>query len=286
MLFRSLGSPAVKKRLVTFSIFLLVTSLPYVPRIVSQTIFERDAFKYQEQGVRFPPGTPEAIVLLGWQGNDSYPTQRSDTSLAEGSDLVLHTRDLYFGGAAPRIIVSAGPRYDYTVSDIAPNEGQAINRALIDLGVSTGDIIVDKKGRGIHSSARNVAALMDRFGIEKDIILVSTALSAERALETFQEFDMTVTPSPAAYRTVQPVTGVDFLLPQVHELIPSVEGLEFSTVVIDEFFHSVYYLLRGWISPGELITNRLYRAELPTKAPVAAAPQAPFGGVGARAPSL
>jgi hypothetical protein len=91
-------------------------------------------------------------------------------------------------------------------------------------------------------------------------VLVSTAISAYRAMQAFYEFDMVVTPRPAAYRTNQPVQGV-FPFPNSRELLPTLEGMEFTTALTDEFLSSIYYFLRGWLSPVDLSTNQLRRAD-------------------------
>jgi len=265
-----LKSPETRKQLTTMSIVLLLCSLSYFPRAFCQTVVERDAYALQQAAISDPPGIPQAIVLLGWQSTDPHPISDRSARLSDKGDLILHTANLYLQRQAPRVIISAGPRYDYTGPGNPPIEARSISLLLQRLGVPEGDIIIDNEGMDIRSSARNVTRLMDRFGIPKDIILVTTAISSYRALETFYEFDAVVAPRPAAYRTAQPYQGF-IPLPKGRELIPTVEGLQFSTVLIDEFLNSIYYFLRGWLSPGDLLTNRLRRAALPSPAPSLAA---------------
>ncbi|NJN60703.1 MAG: hypothetical protein HC795_03435 [Coleofasciculaceae cyanobacterium RL_1_1] len=39
--------------------------------------------------------------------------------------------------------------------------------------------------------------------------------------------------------------------------------MEFSTALTDEFLSSIYYFLRGWLSPADLAMNQLRRADQP-----------------------
>ena len=256
----NLGSPEVRKQLTTVISLMLVFSLSYFPRVFCQAIVERDAYELQRAAINDPPGVPEAIVLLGWQTTEPNRLDSRIDQLSKNGDLVVHTANLFLQGQAPRVIISAGPRFDYVGGGKPPIEAYAISRLLQRLGVPESAIIIDNQGMDVRSSARNVAKLMDSFGLPKDIVLVSTAISAYRAMQAFYEFDMVVTPRPAAYRTNQPVQGL-FPFPNSRELLPTIEGMEFTTALTDEFLSSIYYFLRGWLSPVDLSTNQLRRAD-------------------------
>jgi len=255
-----LGSPVGRKPLnVTISLMLLC-SLSYFPRVFCQTIVERDAYELQRMAINDPPGLPQAIVLLGWQTTEPNRLAGRVDQLSKNGDLVMHTANLYLQGQAPRVIISAGPRFDYVGRGKPPIEAYAISRVLQRLGVPERDIIIDKQGMDVRSSARNVSNLMKTFGLPKDIVLVSTAISSYRAMQAFYEFDMVVAPRPAGYRTNQPGAG-GFPFPTVRELLPTIEGMEFTTALTDEFLSSIYYFLRGWLSPADLTVNQLRRAD-------------------------
>jgi uncharacterized SAM-binding protein YcdF (DUF218 family) len=256
----NLGSPEGRKQLNTIVSLMLLCSLSYFPRVFCQTIVERDAYALQRVAIDDPPGIPEAIVLLGWQTTEPSRLAGRVDQLSQNGDLVLQTANLYLQGQAPRVIISAGPRFDHVGGGKPPIEAYAISRLLQRLGVPENDIIIDKQGMDVRSSARNVAKLMESFGLPKDIVLVSTAISSYRAMQAFYEFDMVVAPRPAGYRTNQPGGG-GFPFPNGRELLPTVEGMEFTTALTDEFLSSIYYFLRGWLSPGDLTTNQLRRAE-------------------------
>ena len=256
----NLATPDGRKPLNIIISLMLLCSLSYFPRVFCQTIVERDAYELQRTAINDPPGIPEAIVLLGWQTTEPNRLAGRVDQLSKNGDLVMHTANLYLQGQAPRVIISAGPRFDHVGKGKPPIEAYAISRLLQRLGVPESDIIIDKQGMDVRSSARNVAKLMDSFGLPKDIVLVSTAVSAYRAMQAFYEFDMVVTPRPAGYRTDQPSAG-GFPFPNGRELLPTIEGMEFTTALTDEFLSSIYYFLRGWLSPGDLKSNQLRRAD-------------------------
>jgi len=256
-----LGSAPVRNQLVTAVTLLIVLSMSYFPRVITQKFVERDAYLLQEASIKQPSGIPEAIVLLGWQTTAPDRIEGRSAQLADNGDLVLHAANLFLQGQAPRIIISAGPRLDYTRSGAPPIEAQTIYRLLQRLGVPRDAIVVENKGIDIRSSARNVNALLEQYGIPKDIVLVSTAISSYRAMQSFYQLGINVSPRPAMFRTEQPLNQL-IPMPKGREFIPTVEGLMFSTELINEFLASIYYFLRGWMTPGELLLNEL-RSQLP-----------------------
>ena len=199
----------------------------------------------------------DAIVLLGWDTTERVQSNgTTDIQLSESSDRLLLASALYQNGAAPEIIVSAGPR-----SSRLPSEAQDIQQILVeDFGIPAGAIRLEERGLDIRTSAEGVKNLLDpSYNNDVSIVLVSSAIHSTRAERTFVGLGFDVTPRSTdfgrfklASQNLLPVGGQSFAAAFeeiVASLIPSVESLSVSTNAVVELVSNFYYYMRGWI-PG------------------------------------
>lgn len=219
----------------------------------------------------------DAIVLLGQATTQQPFLEANRVHLTDASDRILqaareYDRQLRLGNDA-FIIVSAGPRPGQRLNPNQPNvpEAFAIARILKSLGIPEEAIIIEPTGVDIRTSGEAIKRkYIDEGIISKRVILVASALNMQRARQTFAQLGISTIPSPATFYTFQAggVPRVLFTITQngkcdtisvtfnnareVHfsDFMPSVESLLLSTRVIDEFWSSVYYFLRGWLSTG------------------------------------
>ncbi|MEM6501156.1 MAG: YdcF family protein [Cyanobacteria bacterium P01_C01_bin.89] len=219
----------------------------------------------------------QAIVLLGDGTTRVAGIGDQRIELTESGDRITEAAQLYRRGVAPRIIVSAGFRPERNAywlsgrSGCVDGEVEAFRecrqgestdiRALLErtgvpanaISVPEGEIVNRREIVDIRTSALDV---QEEFGGNVEgvrITLVTSAINMRRAVLSFESLGFTVVPAPTDFYTLPydapdiPPAPLRYL--GIPGLIPSVEGLSVSTKVVSEYLLSVFYFLRGWISP-------------------------------------
>ncbi|MFB2839158.1 YdcF family protein [Floridanema evergladense] len=215
----------------------------------------------------------DAIVLLGQATTQQPFLEANQIHLTDAGDRILqaaaeYRQQLRLGNDA-FIIVSAGPRPGQRLNPNQPNpaEAFAIANVLKSLGIPASDILIEPTGLDIRTSAEAIKRKYVDEGIKR-VILVSSALNMQRARQTFAQLGISTIPSPASFYTFQ-AGGVPKIIftstqkdrcdtisvtfrnareVQFSDFMPNVDSLLLSTRVINEFWSSVYYFLRGWLS--------------------------------------
>ncbi|GAB4347973.1 MAG: hypothetical protein Fur0042_14660 [Cyanophyceae cyanobacterium] len=249
---------------------LLFASTPMVGYSFAEQL-ERDSIR--NLGDR---GPTQAIVLLG-QGTTRVAGIGEDRlELTESGDLITYAAQLYRQGISNRIIVSAGFRpeanaYWLSKRTTCPDDPAAFRacrnaestdiRILLQrMGVPASAIVIPEgelaNRRELVDVRTSALDVRDEFGGTPNgarIALVASALSMARATYAFENVGFTVVPKPADFYTL-PYDSPD--LPNapwrylsIPDLIPNVDGLTVTTKVIKEYLLSVFYFLRGWVSP-------------------------------------
>lgn len=253
-----------------FSI-LFIASVPAVGLTFAEQL-ERSAIRDLNENQ-----ATEAIVLLGDGTTRVAGIGQQRIELTESGDRITEAAQLYRRGVAPRIIVSAGFRPERNASwlsgrtncvdgdveafrECRQGESSDIRALLQRMGVPANAIVVPEgeivNRREIVDVRTSALDVRDEFGGNADdvrITLVTSAISMRRAVLTFEHLGFAVIPSPTDFYTL-PYSAPD--IPQapfrymgIPGLIPSAEGLSVATKVVDEYLLSVFYFLRGWISP-------------------------------------
>ncbi|MBW4417815.1 MAG: YdcF family protein [Myxacorys californica WJT36-NPBG1] len=166
-----------------------------------------------------------------------------------------------------RVVVSAGSRPGRNVraGESRESVSEARDAATFLRGRGVANILEDPNSPTVHDSAVNVRNLLQRNNVNYNgqITVVTSALQMPRAALTFrQEFAnqregaFSVLPRPTDFYTVPSgealrnrVQGGDLRNIQLSDILPSVDALELSSKVINEYLTSIYYFLRGWIRP-------------------------------------
>lgn len=121
------------------------------------------------------------------------------------------------------IILSGGQVFQDT-----GNESQIARRQLIQLGISSVEIMMDDKSRNTVENAKNTAEILKSKGF-KHPILVTSAYHMERAVMDFKRFGITVLPYPTDYLT----SGhFDVSIP---EIVPSVDYLRDTEIALQQY---------------------------------------------------
>lgn len=195
-----------------------------------------------------------AIVLLAQGTTEANYPPRSHIQLTATGDRLLRTVDLYnqqsFIGNRPLIIVAAANR-----DKLQGEKGQNLNEArdVASLLQNRFQLPSDRfrlveNGITLRRSAEGVRSILEENDLlGEKILLVTSSLNMGRARLTFVKLGMKVVTKPTNFYTLQEgatpkrVWGVD-------DLLPSAEALAITTEIIQEFFASIYYFLRGWLS--------------------------------------
>lgn len=255
--------------------FLILTifSLPLVANLLAQRV-QQDAIAGFNAAWRRKE-TVGAIVLLAHSATQLSLLAPNQLQLNDQSDRILQTVREYERQSDldnfPKIVVSAGPKAGFeSYSQLNPPEADQIAATLERLGISSEDILRERTGVDIRSSAEAIKKqFVDSHKISKRVILVTSALNMQRARQTFAQLGIDTIPSPAGFYNLQAdstpkvqvrtsqkgacdtlsISIQNARKTRISDLIPSPEGLLLSTRVINEFWTSVYYFLRGWLAP-------------------------------------
>jgi uncharacterized SAM-binding protein YcdF (DUF218 family) len=187
-----------------------------------------------------------AIVVLGEGIPQGYTAYRTQIQLNDVGSRLLYAAQVYKEQAAldnrPLLIISVGP--------IRNNGGvNEIPTLLENLGVPSSRVVVESRGIDLRTSAVEVEQILKQRRLENQpIMLISSALNSHRARLTFAQMGIKVVPRATDFYSFEPGTKPRSRL-QIEEFIPSVTALMVTTRVVEEYLSSIYYFLRGWLSP-------------------------------------
>ena len=275
----SAGTKKIKgPQVMSALLILLISSLPLTAYLLTAQTEQKAALDLSQRPVdRDVP----AIVILGDGTSPSNPAYRLRSQLsniADGLSVTLQSRLLYAGqlyaeqrarGISPIVIVSVGSQPILAQPNLTSD--QAITNFLVQRGgVPAEQIRVDTEGIDPRSSAIAVRKLLSPGNVPGDcrlyavcdnnvrelptttaaaripIELVTPALGLRRAASTFARLNFAIIPRPTDFYVFQSQAGLK--LAALTDLIPSAEALTITSRVVDEYFATVYYFLRGWLT--------------------------------------
>jgi uncharacterized SAM-binding protein YcdF (DUF218 family) len=144
------------------------------------------------------PGNPEGdvIILLGGGANDEVPDLSgigapSEEMMGRVVTAVRLQRRLHIP-----IIVSGG-----TVFKDRKGEAPIVRRFLVDLGVPEQDVITEEKSRDTIENARYTVKICGARGYSR-ALLVTSASHMRRAVLSFRNAGMEVTPFPSGFKAL------------------------------------------------------------------------------------
>lgn len=218
---------------------LLLTSIPFVSTVLARPL-ELGAFPRTAPAATTAPAG--AIVVLA-QGTTqpSLPPRTQIQLTDEGSNRLRRAAQLYqeqvSAGNQPVVIASAG------------QEANNVATVLNQFGVPQGQIVVESRSRDLRTSAEQVNAILRSRAIQdRPVFLVTSAINSRRASLAFSQVGVNVVTQPANFVSTEPGTREARNI-TVESFIPSVDALSVSTRILEEFYTTIYYSLRGWLSP-------------------------------------
>lgn len=248
----------LKKRnqVVAALLILLVTSTPFFSTLLARSLELGEVSPTARTvGTGAQSQTAGAIVLLGQGTTQANLPPRTQVQLTDTGNRILYTSQVYRQqrdlGANPIVIVSAGPREDTQGVRNQAAEANDIVTLLTQLGVPRERIVPEATSADLRSSAQEVRSILSRRGLGGTrVIVITSGYNSRLARLTYTGTGINVISRPTNFFAVQPGTGSrgNFNL-GIKSFIPSVESLGISTRIIDEFFTSIYYYLRGWLAP-------------------------------------
>ncbi len=203
------------------------------------------------------PDNGGPIVVLG-QGTTRpnlrpTPPDQMQVQLTSRGDRIPYAAQLSRSLGGRTLIVSAGPhdgvvetRNNQSTPAIEAND---IRTFLAVLGlVPNGSIIPEPTGTDIRTSAVSVRKLLDDNGLGNQIVLVTSALSMQRANQTFINLGMRVTPRPTDFHVLSGGTRArqTDTLRRLPELVPSPQALGLSIQAVGELLQTLRYRVLGW----------------------------------------
>jgi uncharacterized SAM-binding protein YcdF (DUF218 family) len=221
-------------------LILLISSMPILANQLAQALELGEVRGSRVTDVTAPANqTAGAIVLL------DRGLTRANTSFQGQGQLLDTTAQLYREqvnlGSQPIVIVSAGLR----------GEANSITNSLTQIGVPRSQIVIESRSEDLRTSAEQVRSILRSRGVGNTrVILVTSGINSRRARLTYSGAGINVIARPTNFvgfgSRAQLRQGIG-----VESFIPSVEALSITTRIIDEFFTSLYYYLRGWL-PGNI----------------------------------
>ncbi|MGB3241040.1 MAG: YdcF family protein [Geitlerinemataceae cyanobacterium] len=227
---------------------LLLCSLPIVPRLIYQNFIERDVQVLVDR----PAGGAGAIVLLGQNTTEPRLGGRSQIQVTEGGNLISYTAEIYRQLGGLPVIVSAGRRTGLPAAAGEQIEADDIRTLLEAQGVSPTDIIPEAEGANLRNSALNVRQTLEESGLGNRVVLVSSSTQIYRAAQTFNNVGIDVVPRPTNFIGYRFDDTNLFGQISLADFVPSLRGISASSQITNEYLATMYYFLRGWLSPDEL----------------------------------
>ncbi|MBT4500043.1 MAG: YdcF family protein, partial [Gemmatimonadetes bacterium] len=167
---------------------------------------------------------------------------RLEVDVGPGFDRLLHGMRLLRAGKGNFLILSGGTIPSLVGSEVT--EAVQLQSLALEYGIQAEAILLEGRSRNTYENAIFTRELLEKHGLGK-VLLVTSASHMRRSVAVFRTQGMEVIPAPTDVRVVD-------LPPNLGSLVPTLGGLEFSTIAIKEHVGWWVYRLRGWIDPSQL----------------------------------
>jgi uncharacterized SAM-binding protein YcdF (DUF218 family) len=176
-----------------------------------------------------------AVVLGGMASENMY---NGLPRFAQSSDRLWHGLWLLNKGYVDTLIISGGLG---NLFDKQKPEGELLKTYLSDVGLMQERILIESLSRNTYENALNSKKLFDREGLQKEIVLVTSAFHMRRARACFikQGFDVEAfSADPLA--SIRPLHWKDYF-------VPSAEILSQWGIVFKEWMGMIMYKMNGYL---------------------------------------
>ncbi|MFB2833911.1 YdcF family protein [Floridanema evergladense] len=184
-----------------------------------------------------------AIVVLGGAVMPKVPP-RPWVEVSDEGDRILYGAKLYRDGKAPKLILSGG-RIDW--KNTGAPESKDMAELAQSMGVPKTAILEDPTSLNTYENAVNVRKILDSQGIERRVLLVTSALHTPRSLAIFKRQGINAIPAPTDFITIEIDSEETTWQNVILNLLPDVGRLAYSTRALKEYIGIIIYRLRGWL---------------------------------------
>ena len=187
----------------------------------------------------------DAIVVLGG-GTQPKSPPRPMVEVNGAGDRVLYGGLLYKQGKAEHILLSGGG-IDWLSGEASAAQEMA---SLLELmGVPKQALWLESKSQNTYENALYSREILEPLGIHR-ILLVTSAWHMPRSVALYERQGFVVIPAPVDFHVTQ--EGWDQRLhaglpAQLLRLLPGVENLSLTTLILKEYLGMFVYHLRGWL---------------------------------------
>jgi uncharacterized SAM-binding protein YcdF (DUF218 family) len=185
-------------------------------------------------------GTQAIVVLSG--GSSTYRASGAGIdALSEASALRTIEAARLYRVADPAWVILSGGVPDG--QDGASTEAQALQAALLNLGVPGDRILLENVSGDTHAQAVNLTGFLRQHEIER-FILVTSPSHMRRSMLVFEAQGLHPSPSVA-------VGHSELGEGSLRSWLPSEDGLSDSKAAMREVLALGYYAGRGWLAPAD-----------------------------------
>jgi uncharacterized SAM-binding protein YcdF (DUF218 family) len=218
----------------------------------------------QEAPPADPPSVDRPIKYDQFDVISNLPIQ-----LTEHGDRILYAAQIYQDesrrGTNPLIVVSAGQRVGRGKKDGENKEDISEARDIQTMltqsfGIPASNILLEHEDGHTRNSAEKVKKLLTDQQIKygDQLVLVTSGLNMNRAVLTFQQVfnESCIIARPTDFYTIPPKDRMrrvaqkrDLIEREIllTDLLPTADSFFLSSKAIEEYLHSAFYFLRGWI---------------------------------------
>jgi uncharacterized SAM-binding protein YcdF (DUF218 family) len=177
------------------------------------------------------------IVLTGTTTTPDQPNDR--VYFARGADRVTHTVQLYKQGVIKKVLISGGTGRLVNIHD---PEADKYKAAMIMMGVSANDIILENQTRNTAESAKAVKVMLDSMNIDvKDCMLITSAFHMRRSLGCYRKAGLDIDNFTTDFYSHPRAFYIDGLL------LPQYDALQIWNKLVKEWVGYIAYKLAGYI---------------------------------------
>ena len=220
-----------KRKLLIISV---VALLFFSNRIIADRVMELWELPFSEKNYH---KNYDVAIVLG--GLSSYSPVSKHIEWREGSDRLQYPLEMYGQKKVKKILISGG-----SGSLAAPDKREALflKQFLLDVGVRSQDIIIEKNSRNTHENAVFSKQILDSLGLsDTKILLVTSSYHMRRARACFKKEDLNFDILPVDFTAGTSIYYAD------QYIIPDGEALKIWNTLLKELVGYMVYSIKGFV---------------------------------------
>jgi uncharacterized SAM-binding protein YcdF (DUF218 family) len=211
---------------------LLVFSLPVTGHILIRGLEGR----YEPQREYGPASA--AVLLGGFTVGKIPPRLYVETNI--NANRVFGAMRVWRQGQVSKMVLTGG-LLEWTTNEFVPEAASMFELLHEHFGVDSADVILESRAQNTRDNARYTREALTEAGLGLDIILVTSAYHAPRAVAVFEKAGFKVTPAPAGYLTDSELSRKPLVW------LPDASSLYVSSIALREYMGLAVYKVLGWI---------------------------------------